>query len=75
MQIVARGLVDKPDIPLIARPAPVMIVAVTPAVQDRLVLPLVVGPAERERMLRPDHERAPLAAGRRERTLQRMQLR
>ena len=43
MQIVARRLVDEPDVALVPRAAPVMIVAVAPAVEDRLVLALVVG--------------------------------
>ena len=48
---------------------------IRPAVQDRLVLPLVVSAAEGEGVLCPDDERRPLAAGGRERLLQRVQLR
>jgi len=35
----------------------VLVVADVPSIEDRLVLALVVGPAERERVLRLDHER------------------
>ena len=48
MEIVARRLVHEPDVALIPRATPVMIVTVAPAVEDRLVLALVVGAAERE---------------------------
>ena len=46
-----------------------------PAIQDRFILPLVIGPAQRESVLRPDHERGPVAAGLGECLVQRVQLR
>ncbi len=75
MQVVTDRLVEKPHIALVAGTAPVVVGAFLPAVEDRLLLALVVGPAEREGVLRPDDERRPLAARGRERPLQGVQLR
>src|SRR5690348_1233539 len=75
MQIVFYGLIDKPDVALIAGAAPVMVGALFPAVEDRLVLALVVGTAEREGVLGPDDKRGPLAARLLERLLQPVELR
>ena len=60
---------------LIARTAPVVVSAFLPAVEDRLILPLVVGAAEREGILGPDHEGGPFAPGLAKRPLQRVELR
>ena len=48
MQVVAERLVNKPDIPLTAIPAPMVARAFAPAVQDRFVLPVIIGPAQCE---------------------------
>src|ERR1017187_4821063 len=62
VQIVDVGLLDEPHVALVAGAAPEVVRALTPAVEDRLVLPLVVRPPHRERVLRPDYGRAPVAA-------------
>ncbi|MBM3530573.1 MAG: GntR family transcriptional regulator [Alphaproteobacteria bacterium] len=41
---------------LVTRIAPVVIGAILPTVQDRLVLALIVGATQREGVFRPDHE-------------------
>ena len=74
VQVVPDRLVEEPDIALVPGAAPVVVAALLPAVQDRLVLALVVGAAEGEGVLGPDDERRPLAAGGCERLLQRVQL-
>ena len=74
MQVVLHRLIDEPDIALIPGAAPVVVAPFLPAVEDGLVLPLVVGPAEGERVLGPHDERGPLAARGREGPLQRVQL-
>ena len=73
MQIVLARLIDEPDIALVPGAAPEMIVAFLPAVEDRLVLALVVGAAQGEGILRPDDEGRPMAAGLLEGLLQCMQ--
>src|SRR5918996_4810584 len=75
MKIVPGWLVEEPDVTLIPGPAPVVVGTVLPAVQDRLVLALVVGAPKREGVLRPDDERRPPTAGGPESPLQRVQLR
>ena len=75
MQIVLVRLVDQPDIALITRAAPVVISAFLPAVEDGFVLPLVIGTAERECVLGPDHKGRPFAAGLTKRLLQRVEFR
>ena len=74
VQIVLVQLVEEPDVALVPRAAPVVIRAVFPAVQNRLVLPLIIRATERECVLRPDHERRPLAAGIAKRFLQSVEL-
>ena len=75
MQIVLVGLIDEPDIALVARAAPIMLRTVLPAIEDRFVLPLVISAPEREGILGPDHEGRPFAPGLAERFLQRVELR
>ena len=62
MQIVLAGLVDEPHVALVPGAAPEMFVAFLPAVEDRLVLTLVVGAAQGEGVLGPDDEGRPMAA-------------
>src|SRR5690606_20578137 len=75
VQIILRGLVEVPDVALIAVAAPIVIGALFPSIEDWLVLALIVGAAEREGVLSPDHERRPLAPGLAERILQSVELR
>ena len=75
MQIVFHGLVHEPDIALIPRTAPEMLMAVFPAIQDRLVLALIISTAQREGVFRPDDEGRPFAARLRKRAVERMKLR
>ena len=72
VQIVLAGLVDEPDVALIPRSAPEMIRAFLPAIEDRLVLPLLIRATEREGVLGPDHKGRPMATGRLESGLQGM---
>ena len=51
MQIIDSRLVDEPDITLIACAAPEMVGALFPAIEDGLVLALIIGASERERVL------------------------
>ena len=73
MQIVLVGLIDEPDIALVARAAPIMVRTVLPAIEDRFVLALVVSAPEREGVLGPDHEGGPFAPGLAERFLERIE--
>ena len=73
VQVVDVRLLDEPHVALVAGAAPEVIRAFLPAVQDRFVLALVVRPPHRERVLRPDDERGPVAARLAERLLQRVQ--
>ena len=57
MQLIAEGLVDEPNITFIPGAAPVMSGSFPPAVEDRFILPLVIRPAKRECLLRPDEKR------------------
>jgi hypothetical protein len=57
MQIVPDRLVKEPDIALVSGAAPIVVAAVLPAIQDSLILTLIVSAAQREGVLRPDHER------------------
>jgi hypothetical protein len=75
MKVVLDRLVEEPHVALISGSAPVVIVTFAPAIENRFVLPLVIGAAEGEGVLRPDYEGAPLPAGRSERRLQRVELR
>jgi hypothetical protein len=70
VQIVLLRLLDCPHIALVAVAAPMARRALGPSVQDRLVLALVVGTAQREGILRPDDEGRPFATGGAERGLQ-----
>lgn len=72
---VGLGLVYEPNITLIPRAAPEMIGAFAPAVEHRFILPLVIGAAEREAVLRPNHECRSVATGCSEGLLQRVKLR
>ena len=45
MQLVTAGLVEKPDVALVPGPAPEVVGAVLPAVEDGLVLALVLIPS------------------------------
>ena len=63
MQIVLLGFLDLPHIALIAGAAPVVIGAIAPAIENRLVLTLVIGASQGEGILGPDDEGRPLAAG------------
>ncbi len=54
MQVVPCGLVAVPDIPLVARAAPVVLCASLPAVEHRLELLVVAGTAQRQSILGPD---------------------
>ncbi len=67
-------LVEKPDISLIAVAAPVVVGTLFPAIEDRLVVALVIGPPKREGVLRLDYEGRPLATGLAEGLLQRVEL-
>jgi len=75
MEVILHRLIEEPDVALIPGAAPVVVAPFLPAVQDRLVLALVVGTAEGEGALRPDYERRLLPARCGERPLQRVQLR
>ena len=75
VQIVLVGFIDLPHVTLIARPAPEVLSAVLPAVQDGFVLALVVGAPQGKRVLGPDDEGRPLATGSTKRRLQRIQFR
>lgn len=70
LKVVLRGLLDVPHITLIASAAPVVIGTVFPPVEDGFVLPLVVGAAKRERVLRPDDEGGPFTTSGAKRSLQ-----
>ena len=74
VQIIDARLVHKPDIALIARTAPVPIIAFLPAVKDRLVLALIIRASQREGVFRPYNKSRPFAACGYKRFLQRMQL-
>ena len=75
MEIVPRRLVEEPDIALIPRAAPVVVVPLLPAVEDRLVLALIVGAAEREGVSWPRSRTSTTCRRRPECALQRVQLR
>ena len=75
MQIVLVRLVDLPDVALIARTAPEVISAFLPAEEDWFILPMVIGAAERECVLGPDHKGRPFSAGLTKRLLQRVEFR
>src|SRR5690606_13274848 len=70
VQIILDRLGDLPDVALVARATPIVIAAVTPSVEDGLVLALIVGATQRKRVLRPDNEGRPLTARRTEGRLQ-----
>ena len=61
MQIVFVRLLDVPHITLVACTAPVVLSTVFPAVEDGLVLALVIRAAHGEGVLGPDDEGGPLA--------------
>jgi len=69
MQIVLVRLVDQAHCALIARTAPEVISAFLPAEEDWFILPMVIGAAERECVLGPDHEGRPFTPGLAERFL------
>ena len=56
MQSIDTRLIATPHIPLIPIPAPMPGATLLPTVQQRFVLPLVVGASQGERIFRPDHE-------------------
>src|SRR5205823_3475381 len=60
---------------LIASAAPVVFAAFMPSIKDGLELPLVIGAAQRERVLSPDEKRGPVSAGFRKGTVESVQLR
>jgi hypothetical protein len=62
MQVVAGRFVEVPDVALVTCSAPEVVGASGPAVEDRLVLALLVGAAEREGVLGPDDRGRPVAA-------------
>ena len=64
---------DEPHVTLIAGTAPEMVRALAPSVQDRFVLPLVIGPAQREMVLGPNDECGPVPTGVGEGLVQRVQ--
>src|ERR1017187_4463739 len=74
VQIVDVRLLDEPNVALVASAAPKMIRAFLPAVEDRFVLPLIVRPPHRERVLRPHDESRPVPARLAEHPLQRVDL-
>jgi hypothetical protein len=45
MQVVLHWLVDKPDVTLVAGATPIVVGPILPAIEDRLVLTLVIGGA------------------------------
>ncbi len=73
MQVVFDRFVEEPHIPLVPGAAPEVVGSFRPAIEDGLILALVVGPAESESILRPDDEGGPFAAGLSEGLLQRIQ--
>ena len=56
------GLVKTPDVALVPVTAPVVLVPFPPAVEDRLVLALVIGSAQGEGTLGPDDELGPVTS-------------
>lgn len=56
MQIVLLGLLDLPDVALIAGVTPVIIGTIAPALQDGLVLALIVRATKSEYVLGPTNE-------------------
>src|SRR3954470_20168661 len=74
MQVVHGRLGKEPHITLIARSAPEPIGSFPPPVEDRLILPLIIGTPQGEMMFRPNQERRIMSAGPRERAVQAMQL-
>jgi hypothetical protein len=53
MQVIGDRLGNRPDVSLIACATPEVRSASLPAVENRFVLPLVIGPADGKRVLRP----------------------
>src|SRR5207244_10978177 len=74
VQVVGEGLIEEPHVTLIPVAAPMSLGACPPPVQDWLVLPLVIGAAQREVVLCPQGEGGPGAAGGGESGVRRMQL-
>src|SRR6185312_11795188 len=72
---VRHGPLDGPHVALITCTAPEVIRSVAPPIEDRLVHPLVVRTAQREMVLRPNHERRPVAPSVRECPEERVQFR
>jgi len=73
VQVILVGPVYVPHIALIARTAPAPFHSLGPAIKDRLILALIVGPPQRETVLGPYHEGRPMPACFHERRLQRVQ--
>jgi len=67
MQIVDFWFGNKPHISLVPRAAPKAFRSLTPTIQNRFVLSLVIGSAQREVVLRPDQKGRKMAARFRER--------
>ena len=63
-----------PQITLITRTTPKMLIAIRPAIEDWLVLPLIIGATHREVIFTPDDEGRPMATCGFECRLQRLQL-
>src|SRR5438105_6289703 len=64
----------KPHVPLVASPAPIVFLPLLPAVQNRFILPLIVGPSECEPIFCPDQECRPMATRRSEPLVEGVQL-
>jgi hypothetical protein len=75
VEIVTYRFVSEPHISLIADSAPVVLGALPPAIENGLVLPLIIGSAECKVILRLDHEGRPVTAGFHEGLVKRVQFR
>jgi hypothetical protein len=75
MEIIFDRLVDEPDVALVAVAAPIMVSPFLPAIEDRLILALIVRAAQCETVLGPDDESRPMSARLGEGGLERVQFR
>jgi hypothetical protein len=62
IKVIPRRLVEVPDIPLVARTAPVMLYASLPAIEHGFELLMIVCAAQRKGVLGPDDGAGPFAA-------------